>query len=414
MAPKKVTARPGLASAAKRPIRGPSQALRSPTPRQPVGRVQSLVESMAGNPVALSRFAAEMDGLLQQCSAQPSTSGSRPRPVAASSPASPSSSEDEREGSSSRGLLSDAQTSQPCDLPAVRGRSRRPRRSSGRATGKKSPLAASSRRSGRTQHSVEVASGSGLSLVVSPPSVPGASHLSPDSESSIEDSLPVPARKSSGGKRRRRRSSRKRAKRRRGESSSSSSGLVAVRIWMVGHSIIHWAGVAAQQSRWGPGLGFPPHVQLSWLARRGMRWSEFLPRIQRQLLLEGEPTAIVVQLGENDLVSTDCFSLRAAILSDLEVLRAWMPTAKIFWSKLLRRRIWRGSRCPAATERARKRINSAVARKMSELGGDVISHPMIHFQAASLFRADGVHLSASGNEVWLGAVVAKLRAWLGL
>ncbi|XP_077782889.1 uncharacterized protein LOC144327423 [Podarcis muralis] len=190
-------------------------------------------------------------------------------------------------------------------------------------------------------------------------------------------------------------------------------GLAAVRIWLVGHSIVHWAGVAARQSGMGPGLGFPPHVQVSWLSRRGMCWAEFLPRIRRQLLLEGPPAAIVVQLGENDLVSMDCLSLRTAILSDLETLRAWVPTAKIFWSKLLHRRIWRGSRCPVATERARKRINVAVARKIFELGGDVISHPMIRFQAISLFRDDGVHLSASGNEAWLGAVVAKLRAWLG-
>ncbi|XP_077783910.1 uncharacterized protein LOC144327557 [Podarcis muralis] len=191
-------------------------------------------------------------------------------------------------------------------------------------------------------------------------------------------------------------------------------GLDTVRIWMVGHSIIHWAGVAARQSGLGPGLGLPSHIRLSWLSRRGMRWAEFLPRIRSQLLLEGPPAAIVVQLGENDLVSTDCFSLRAAILGDLETLRAMVPTVKLFWSKLLQRRAWTGSRSPAAIERARKRINAAVSRKIVELGGEVIFHPDITFQAAALFRADGVHLSASGNEVWISAVVAKLRSWLGL
>lgn len=193
-----------------------------------------------------------------------------------------------------------------------------------------------------------------------------------------------------------------------------TSGLAIVRVWMIGHSIVHWAGVAARQSGLGPGLGLPPHVQLSWLSRRGMRWSEFLPRIRRQLLLEGPPAAVVVQLGENDLVAMDCFSLRTAIVADLEVLQAMVPAAKIFWSKLLQRRVWGGSQCPDATERVRKRINSAVSKKVLELGGDVIAHPEIHFKAAPLFRPDGVHLSASGNEAWLGAVVAKLRVWLGL
>ncbi|XP_077784458.1 uncharacterized protein LOC144327838 [Podarcis muralis] len=191
-------------------------------------------------------------------------------------------------------------------------------------------------------------------------------------------------------------------------------GFAAVRIWLVGHSIVHWAGVGARQSGWGPGLGLPPHVRISWLSRRGMRWPEFLPLIRRQLLMEGPPTAIVVQLGENDLVSMDCLSLRAAIVGDLEVLRSLVPSAKIFWSKLLQRRIWKGSRCPSATDRARKRVNSAVAKKVLELGGDVISHPGIQFQAESFYREDGVHLSALGNEAWLGAVVAKLKSWLGL
>ncbi|XP_077787004.1 uncharacterized protein LOC144328101 [Podarcis muralis] len=198
------------------------------------------------------------------------------------------------------------------------------------------------------------------------------------------------------------------------QSKTDQRGLSAVRIWMVGHSIIHWAGVAARQSGLGPGLGLPSHVRVSWLSRRGMRWSEFLPRIRRQLLLEGPPEAIVVQLGENDLVSMDCFSLRAAILADLETLRAMVPTAKLFWSKLLQRRVWLGSRCPVATERARKRINAAVSKRIVELGGEVIFHHEISYPAAALFRADGVHLSASGNEAWLGAVVAKLRSWLGL
>ncbi|XP_077788225.1 uncharacterized protein LOC144328460 [Podarcis muralis] len=197
-------------------------------------------------------------------------------------------------------------------------------------------------------------------------------------------------------------------------SKTDQRGPAPVRVWMVGHSIVHWAGVAARQVGVGPGLGLPPHVQLSWLSRRGMRWSELLPRIRSQLLREGPPSAIVIQLGENDLVAMDCFSLRAAIWTDLGTLRAMVPSTKLFWSQLLQRCVWRGSRCPVAIERARKRINFAAKRRIEELGGEVISHPAILFKMPSFFRDDGVHLSASGNEAWLGAVVAKLRSWLGL
>ncbi|XP_077789928.1 uncharacterized protein LOC144328842 [Podarcis muralis] len=414
MAPKKVANRSSPATAAKRPIRGPSQALRSPPAGHPVGRVQSLVESMAGDPAALSRFAADMDGFLQQRSTQPSTSG-RQRPAAlAASPASPSSSEDGGEGSSSGGLISNPQLSQSLVLPAGRGQPRRSGRSTRRASRRSAPLVEPARRRASALQPAGVASGSGISRTVSVQSVSVPSQLEPESESSVEDSLPVPARKSLGGKRRQKKSSRKRAKRRRDDTSSSYSGLAAVRTWMVGHSIVHWAGVEARQFGLGPGLGLPPHVQVSWLTRRGILWPEFLPLMRRQLGVERPPTAIVIQLGENDLVSMDCLSLRTAILGDLDVLRAMVPTAKIFWSKFLQRRVWRGSRCPDATEKARKRINSAVSKKIFELGGDVIAHPEIRFQVASLFRDDGVHLSASGNKVWLGAVVAKLRAWLGL
>ncbi|CAI5764469.1 XP_034954535.1uncharacterized protein LOC118076098 [Podarcis lilfordi] len=55
-------------------------------------------------------------------------------------------------------------------------------------------------------------------------STSGAAQVEADADSSIEDSLPVPAKSSSGGHRHRKKSSRRRAKRRRGESSSSSTG----------------------------------------------------------------------------------------------------------------------------------------------------------------------------------------------
>ncbi|XP_077774448.1 uncharacterized protein LOC144325383 [Podarcis muralis] len=369
---------------------------------------------MAGDPAALSRFAVEMDGFLQRCSTQPSTSGRQPPAAVASSPASPSSSEDGGEGPSSGGLIMNPQLSQSPVLPAGRAQPRRSGRSTRRASGRGAPLAESTRGRSPARRTAAVASGSGISRAVSVQSVSVPSQLEPESESSIEDSLPVPARKSLGGKRRQKKSSRRRAKRKRDDTSSSHSGLAAVRIWMVGHSIVHWAGVEAQRFGLGPGLGLPPHVHVSWLTRRGMSWPEFLPLMRRQLGVERPPSAIVIQLGENDLVSVDCFSLRAAIISDLEVLREMVPAAKIFWSKLLQRRVWRGSRCPDATEGVRKRINSAVSKKVFELGGDVIAHPEIRFQEASLFRDDGVHLSALGNRAWLGAVVAKLKSWLGL
>ncbi|XP_077787003.1 uncharacterized protein LOC144328100 [Podarcis muralis] len=228
MAPKKATARPGSSSTAKRPIRGPSQRLRSPVSSPPMGRVQSLVASMAGDPAALSRFAEQMDGFLQQCSSQPSTSAGMPHPVGASSPASSLSSENGGEGLLTGTVGSDPQLTRPRNVPATRGRTRRSTYASRGASGRGNLSSSSARRGRIAQPPAVVASGSGLSRVVSSPPASGLAQPNPDSESSVEDSLPVPASRSSGGKRHSKGSSRRHAGRRRDDTSSSySAPLVA-------------------------------------------------------------------------------------------------------------------------------------------------------------------------------------------
>lgn len=69
------------------------------------------------------------------------------------------------------------------------------------------------------------------------------------------------------------------------------------------------------------------------------------------------------------------------------------------WSHLLQRQTWRGVSRPEAAEKARICINSAVCKKVLELGGLVIPHPSIYFKAAALYQADGVHLSDLGNDL---------------
>ena len=151
--------------------------------------------------------------------------------------------------------------------------------------------------------------------------------------------------------------------------------MAATRIWIVGHSIVHWAGVRAEESGLGAGLGFPPHVQVSWMARRGMRWCELLPLIQHRLKGEARPDAIVVHLGENDLPTLDCLTLRSTIQRDLGVLRSLVPDCKLFWSHWLQRQVWRGSFCPQGTEKARKRVNAVASAKVLELGGSLLGTP---------------------------------------
>ncbi|XP_077789831.1 uncharacterized protein LOC114604422 [Podarcis muralis] len=190
------------------------------------------------------------------------------------------------------------------------------------------------------------------------------------------------------------------------------SGLAPVRIWIVGHSIVHWASLRAAESELGHCLGLPNHVSVSWMSRCGMRWDEFLPMVRAKVSCEGPPAAMVVQLGENDLVLVHSLSLRSRMQEDLEELVAALPGLKIFWSQLLQRRAWLGSNSPTATERTRKRTDSAVSKKVVSLGGTVIRHAGINFKDAALYRPDGVNLSNAGNDVWLSNVSVGLMGWL--
>ena len=102
--------------------------------------------------------------------------------------------------------------------------------------------------------------------------------------------------------------------------------------------------------------------------------------------------AMVLQLGENALLEAPGLNLRTRMQEDLEELVATIPGLKIFWSQLLQRHAWRGSCSPAVTERARKRIQSVVARKVLSMGGALICHPGITYRNASIYTPDGVHL----------------------
>ncbi|XP_077783184.1 uncharacterized protein LOC144327470 [Podarcis muralis] len=412
MAPKRrASQRPTPVSSTKRPIKGPSQALRSPEPNQAMSRIQSMISGLASDPVALARVEAEVDNLLHRRS-PPSTSSAGPALPGGTTPPVASSSDNESDFIAAGGFLPEASPQPP----------RSPEPPDAVARGRKGPKGSTRRRASaqvRAAHASRVSppltrAAAGHSQVVSFQPILNADRQGDASKSSVEDSLLPPPRASSGGRRRRRKSSRKRAKKRRRDTSSSLSGQAATRIWIVGHSIVHWAACRARQSGLGDDLGFPQEVKVSWIARRGMLWKELLPLIQRRVLLEGPPTAIVIQLGENDLVSHSCFVLRSIIMEDVRDLAAMVPSTKIIWSKLLQRRKWRGSPSVEATERSRKRINDAVSKLVADLGGFVIPHPLIRFKATELFMMDGVHLSSVGNDVWLRSVVDKLRVCLRL
>lgn len=224
MAPKKkVSRRLDLASSAKRPIKGPSQALRSPVPQRSLRRLQSMVTGLASDPVVLARVEAEMDGLIQRCST-PTTSSASPAPPVDAPPSVSSSAEDEGEDLLAGGLSRTNQLSQSSVSPVSQAAAPRVRGGPRGPTRRRSSARIRAARGSVVQSSSVVRSVPGHSPVVSSQSVPGVVLQGDASESSVEDSLPLPPKSSSGGLRRRKKSSKKRAKRRRRDTSSSSAG----------------------------------------------------------------------------------------------------------------------------------------------------------------------------------------------
>lgn len=58
--------------------------------------------------------------------------------------------------------------------------------------------------------------------------------------------------------------------------------------------------------------------------------------------IEGPPSAMVIQLSENDLAYRKGVDLIWNIINDLELLRASHENITIIWSSLLERRCWKG------------------------------------------------------------------------
>ena len=76
--------------------------------------------------------------------------------------------------------------------------------------------------------------------------------------------------------------------------------------------------------------------------------------------------------------------------------------------KLLPRSAWRYSTNNKAMHLIRLRINNFAAHQAQLSGGDYIKHIDLKRVDDTLFLNDGVHLSHSGNEIFLNKIAAEL------
>lgn len=169
-------------------------------------------------------------------------------------------------------------------------------------------------------------------------------------------------------------------------------------IWLCGHSLVKWAGIQAEGRPMGRQLGIPYDVaRVHWAGKGGMCWAQLLPVLCQLDRERGAPDVLFIHLGENDLVQSTGLSLLRSMKRDLEWIRNRWPRAKIVWSALLPRRIWRGARKPRAIDKARREVNREVYDFCVSKGIRPLYHEDITFNSPALFRGDGVHLSFLGN-----------------
>uniref|UniRef100_A0ACB8FTL8 Uncharacterized protein n=1 Tax=Sphaerodactylus townsendi TaxID=933632 RepID=A0ACB8FTL8_9SAUR len=149
-------------------------------------------------------------------------------------------------------------------------------------------------------------------------------------------------------------------------------------VWLVGHSIVHWAGRYAKKSGWGEHLGLDTSVDIRWLARRGMTWPALLLRLRNSVLQFGFPDAVLLQLGENDIPASKGVALQNSMRDDLMLLHHKMPKTKLFWSCLLERRTWRNAVAPARVNKTRSKLCRSAARLVLSMGGGMLFPMLIY------------------------------------
>lgn len=164
----------------------------------------------------------------------------------------------------------------------------------------------------------------------------------------------------------------------------------------------------------GTRLGLGVTANVSWFARRGVRWGQLLPAVW-DFISTHPPQLLVLHLGENDLGLQSSISLRLQARSGLHRIQQWIPGTRILWSCMLPRRVWRSARSLVHVDRARRKLNVYMGRLAVMLGGFVIYHPKIRFSEPDLFWGEGVHLSVLGADIFLSDLQQGLEeaVWVG-
>lgn len=150
-----------------------------------------------------------------------------------------------------------------------------------------------------------------------------------------------------------------------------------------------------------------------WFGTSGMHWEDLERKIESLLKVNAFPDVIIIHLGSNDLASIakpiTSFELIRNIECSVLRFRSLIPNIKLVWSDILPRRYWHGAKKPNKVDKARKRVNCSARTIFKREGGSVIQHPDIRFNEVALYRNDGIHLSDTGNSIFVNDLQVNIE-----
>ncbi|XP_030012040.1 serine/arginine repetitive matrix protein 1 isoform X2 [Sphaeramia orbicularis] len=173
-------------------------------------------------------------------------------------------------------------------------------------------------------------------------------------------------------------------------------------VWICGHSLVYWAESRSKSAEVGVHLDLDPRkMALWWKGVQGMTWPQLLPQLHQLKVTWPNPDILIMHLGGNDLSTDSPTDLLASVRRDLTSMRTIFPRCMLVWSYILPRRVWRHSPDSYEVDLVRTTVNRRIHSIVSELGGASLTHDNIRCGTnTGLYRADGIHLSPKGIDMF--------------
>lgn len=163
-----------------------------------------------------------------------------------------------------------------------------------------------------------------------------------------------------------------------------------MRTWIVGDSLINWAGQYSPQLQGGG--------DIKWKGLGGARVGGLSSRISSYLAKSPFPTTLIVHLGTNNILVESTRETRQSMEENLYAVRQLLPNSRIIWSDILPRMYYHGENTAGAGKRCTINLNKCAHQIGAQLGMYYINHShAFPPQSHHLYRRDGLHMSELGN-----------------